>query len=122
MKKTKLIYWILTGIFSLMILGGISMYIFQHEIASENFTKLGFPTYLIYGMATAKTLGLVAILSRKSQVLKEWAYAGFFFNLLLAASAHLAAGDGEAGGAIVAMLLMFGSYFMEKKAFPFEKA
>ena len=53
----------------------------------ESFTQLGYPAYLIYPFATAKLLGLVAIWTKKSETLKEWAYAGFTFDFLLAISA-----------------------------------
>ncbi|WP_369073566.1 DoxX family protein [Ancylomarina longa] len=55
----------------------ISLYILKHEMVSKTFTHLGFPTFLIYPLALAKLLGLIAILSKKSALLKEWAYAGF---------------------------------------------
>lgn len=64
-------------------------------MAAESFTGLGFPTYLIYWMAAAKILGLVAIWTNFSPTLKELAYAGFTFNCLLAISAHINVNDGE---------------------------
>ena len=84
-------------------------------MVSDTFGKLGFPTYIIYPLAIAKILGLVAIWTKKSETLKEWAYAGFFFNFLLAATAHININDGEFAPALVAMVLLFVSYFFEKK-------
>jgi hypothetical protein len=68
-------------------------------------------------LAIAKIAGVITLLTRFHSTLKEWAYAGFFFNFLLAAGAHLSAGDGEAGAAFVALVLLLTSYFLEKKAF-----
>ncbi|MEL6558294.1 MAG: DoxX family protein, partial [Bacteroidota bacterium] len=93
------------------------MYFFNTEEIRGAFESLNYPTYLIYPLGIAKLLGLVAILTRKSDTLKEWAYAGFFFDFLLAGAAHIAVGDGDAGGAIVATVLLLTSYFMQKSVF-----
>lgn len=115
MNRTKIIYWTFTGLFTLAILGGVGMYFTQHDFVAEMFSKLGFPKWLVYPLACAKLLGVIGILQKKSKILKEWAYAGFFFDLVLATSAHLVANDGEAFGAIIVMVLMFGSYFFGKR-------
>lgn len=62
-------------------------------------------------LAIAKILGLVAIWVNKSKLLRKWAYAGFFFNLLLAFVAHVAISDGEQWGALMAMVLLFLSRY-----------
>ncbi len=116
-NKEKMIYWVTTGLLSALMLFSASMYFLQYDMVSETFTKLGFPTYIIYPLAVAKILGLIAIWSRKSQMLKEWAYAGFFFDFLLASSAHINIGDGEHLPALVAMVLLFVSYYFQKKVF-----
>ncbi|MGB1206262.1 MAG: DoxX family protein [Chitinophagales bacterium] len=82
---------------------------------SETIAKLGFPTYIIYPLAIAKILGLVAIWTKKSEALKEWAYTGFFFNFVLALTAHININDGEFAPASVAIVLLLVSYFFEKK-------
>jgi hypothetical protein len=93
-------------------------YIFKHDLILEVFNKLGFPAYIIYPLAVAKTLGVVAILTKKSRTLKEWAYAGFFFNFILAASAHINAGDGvNVVPAIVSLVLLAISYFTDRKIY-----
>ncbi len=115
MKKTKILYWTTTALFSLMILSGALFYFISFETILESFTKLGFPTFLIYPLAIAKFLGVSAILIKQLNRFKEWAYAGFFFNLILAASSHLAIGDGESFGAILVLLLLLSSYLFDKK-------
>ncbi len=116
-KKNKIIYWISTGLLTILMLVSASMYIFNNEMASESFIKLGFPTYIIYPLAIAKILGVIAILTKKSQTLKEWAYAGFFFNFILGASAHLYINDGEFIPVVVAILFLMTSYKFDKKVF-----
>ena len=84
-------------------------------MVSETYTKLGYPTYIICPLAVAKILGLIAIWTKKSQTLKEWAYAGFFFDFLLASAAHIAIGDGEFAPLLVAIVLLLISYIFDKK-------
>ena len=117
MNRNKIIYLVFTVLFSLSILAGAGMYFTQYAHVTENFNRLGFPSWLVYPLATAKILGVIGILQKKSTVLREWAYAGFFFNLLLAFSAHLVAKDGEAFGPILVLVFLFGSYIFSKKSF-----
>ena len=116
-KKNKIIYWVATGLLSALMLMSASMYVFNYEMVSQTFLYLGFPVYIIYPLTIAKILGLVAILSRKSNFLKEWAYAGFFFDFVLALSAHWVVNDGEFVPAFVAIVLLIISYRYDKKAF-----
>ena len=116
-KRNKIIYWISTGLLSAMMLMSASMYFFNYEMVSETFVRLGYPTFIIYPLATAKMLGLIAILTKKSEFLKEWAYAGFFFDFVLALSAHWVVNDGEFMPAFIALLLLIVSYRYDKKVF-----
>ncbi|MEO0471268.1 MAG: DoxX family protein [Bacteroidota bacterium] len=117
MKRDKIIYWIATGLLSLLFLAGAVMYFANYEQVSQTFTNLGFPTWIVYPLAVAKALAVVAILTRKSKLLAEWAYTGLFFDGLMAAGAHIAASDGEAGAAIVAMVLVIVSRYMASRVF-----
>ena len=114
-KRNNIIYKVATILLTLLMLMSASMYVFTHAEVAEVFTSLGFPTYIIYPLAAAKVLGLVAIWTKKSAVLKEWAYAGFFFNFLLAFAAHYAVNDGEHFGALMALVLLAVSYKFENK-------
>lgn len=114
-KKNKSIYWIATGLLTAFMLMSVVMYLFDSDSSSQNFATLGYPGYLIYILATAKTLGLIAILSNKSRILKEWAYAGFTFNFILAIIAHLASADGAFAPAVMALVLVIISYLYDKK-------
>ncbi|WP_271767821.1 DoxX family protein [Aquimarina algiphila] len=117
MKTNKIIYWIATGIMTLVFTFSAGMYIFNYERASGFFENLGFPTWIIYPLAVAKILGLLAVLSRKNTFLKEWAYAGFFFDAVLAFFAHYMVGDGEWMPSIVAIIAILVSRIYEFKAF-----
>lgn len=116
MKKIKIAHWIFTGLLSVLLVMGASMYIFDHETAVESFGKLGFPEWLIYPMAIAKFLAVLTLLTKFNKKLVEWAYAGIFFNLLLAVGAHVAVADGEFPGALVGLIFLLASYFTWNKS------
>ena len=116
MDFKKIAYWGTTGLLCLLFTWSALMYFFMHEIAAEAFTTLGYPTHIIYPLAIAKLLAVVAILSKKSQVLKEWAYAGLFYDLVLAVLAH-ALTDGQFYGALLGLILLVPSYLLDKKLF-----
>lgn len=117
MKTNKIIYWASTGLLSALLLMSAGMYVFNNAEVSEIFIKLGYPTYIMYPLAFAKISAVIVILSQKISLLKEWAYAGLFFNLLLATSAHINIHDGEHFGAIIALVLLITSYIFHKKVF-----
>ena len=114
-KRNRIIYLVSTGLLTALMLLSAGMYFFNHAMVAETFTNLGYPTYIIYPLAIAKLLGLVAIWTKKSNTLKEWAYAGFFFDFILAFSAHLHVNDGEFAPSLVAVILLLLSYSTEKK-------
>ncbi len=117
MKKDNLIYWISTGLLCAIMLFSAAMYIFNHEMAKEAYIGLGYPTYLIYFSATAKILGVTAILTKKSTLLKNMAYAGFFYMLILALLAHFMAGDSQYAFALVGFIALIFSYKYDRKLF-----
>jgi hypothetical protein len=115
MNINKTIYWVATAICCGIMAFSATMYFTKTEMVSGFFTHFQYPSYLVIPLATAKILGIAAILYRKNTWLKEWAYAGFFFDGVLAASAHINAND---GGYLMSLLMVAAalvSYFMEKK-------
>lgn len=111
----KIIYYFATGLFTLVILFSAGMYFFNHDYVKTAFTSLGYPTYLIYPYATAKLVGLFAIWNPKFHLIKEWAYAAFFFAVLLAFFAHIMVRDGEQMPAAIALVALIVSYIFSKK-------
>lgn len=79
--------------------------------------QLGYPAHIAYILPITKILGVIAILSNYSKTLKEWAYAGFFFDFVLAILAHYFSGFESPIPAIVALVLSLASYFLGKKVF-----
>jgi hypothetical protein len=86
-------FWSVTALFCLQI--GFTAYAqLRLPQVAEAFTHLGFPAYFRVELSWAKLLGVVLLLAPVPARLKEWAYAGFAFNLVSAVIAHLAVGDG----------------------------
>lgn len=116
MRKTNLIiYWIVTGLFCLSAVAGAIAYFAMYDMTSEMFTSLGVPTEVIYPLAIAKILGVIAICFIKSPLLKQLAYLGFALDLVLAIIAHLNAGDGSAFGPVVPLLFLLTSYILYRR-------
>lgn len=105
-------------LFSALVVVSFSMYFFNHDVTLDAFVRFGYPMYLIYPLGVAKVLGLVAIWAKKSEFLKNLAYAGFFFNGVLALFAHIMVGDPINGyiHGIVFLVFVTISYFYEKKS------
>ncbi len=115
MKRDKIIYYIATGLLTALMLFSVSMYFFKHEDVATMFTNFGYPTYIIYPYAVAKLLGLFVLWNPNFKVIKEWAYAGFFFAFVLAFFAHVMIGDREQTGAILALVFLIVSYIFNKR-------
>jgi len=113
-KTKKVIYLIATSLLTLMMLATIGNSIFNPEF-TKRFAEIGFPTYLIIPLMTTKILGLVAIWTNKSQLLKEWAYSGFFFLFLLAMIAEINAPVPDYFSPPIALILLLTSYILWKK-------
>ena len=115
-KAKKITYYVTTGLLTAIVLMYVGNSIFNNEMFSRRFAELGYPVYLIYPLTIAKLLGLIAIWSKKSKMLMEWAYAGFFFDFMLAISAEIHAMDGEYVSSPMALILLLASYIFEKRA------
>jgi hypothetical protein len=88
-KRNKIIYWVATIFLSSgMIAGGVQQ-LLQIGGYNEIVTRLGYPLYMLSILGAWKILGVVAILSPGFPVVKEWAYAGFFFVMSGAAISHI---------------------------------
>ncbi len=85
MKKINLWYWIITGVFALfMLFSGIQNAMATPESVKLIVTDLGYPQYFVSYIGVAKILGVIGILLPNLRRLKEWAYAGLFFDLFSA--------------------------------------
>ncbi|WGH76057.1 DoxX family protein [Tenacibaculum tangerinum] len=115
MKRDKIIFYVTTGLLTVLLLFSAGMYFFNYAEVAKMFTTFGYPTYIIYPYAIAKLLGVVALWFFRGTFLNEWAYAGFFFAFILAFFAHYMIGDEQQVGAIIALVLLIVSYIYSKK-------
>src|SRR5262249_16145467 len=99
-KRNKIIYWISTIWLALGMLSTGTLQLFKVKAEGavappgvDGITHLGYPIYLLTILGIWKILGVVALLIPKFPLLKEWAYAGFFFAMSGAAFSHIATGD-----------------------------
>lgn len=116
-KKDIIIYRVVTGFFTLHMLFTATAYFFMYDMVEEMFTSLGVPAAVIYPLAVAKILGLVAIWTNKSKLLKELAYVGFSLDFILAISTHTAANDGHFIAPLVALGVVSISYWYNRKIY-----
>jgi len=122
MTIQKVIYWIATAIMCFIFLFSAYNYFTNYETMAGYFDFLNFPRWIVYPLAIAKILGVVAILSRVSPFLKEWAYAGFFFDALMAFTAHNVANDGGYMFSAIVLVALIISRALEPYVFDDEVA
>ena len=94
-KRNSIIYWISTLWLGLgMVSTALGQLLkFKGQGDADMITHLGYPLYLLTILGVWKMLGVVAVLIPRFPVLKEWAYAGFFFAMSGAIFSHFASGD-----------------------------
>lgn len=94
-KRNKIIYWIATLWLALgMVSTGIGqLFNLKGQGGADMITHLGYPLYVLTILGVWKMLGVVAVLVPKFPLVKEWAYAGFFFIMTGAIYSHIATGD-----------------------------
>ena len=116
-ERERLLFWIFTGLLAALMVGSAARALLDYPWARASFEHLGYPTYIIVPLEIAKLLGVAAVLSNLSPFLKNLAYAGFFYHLLLALSAHVAAGDGPEMmvAAASGLVLLAGSFHFDRK-------
>ena len=91
-KATTIGYWVTTGLLVFCMTGGI-FELLGVKTTIDGITKLGYPSYIIPALGLGKVLAILAILWPGLPRLKEWAYAGIFFNMMGAMVSHVARND-----------------------------
>ena len=92
-KSNKVIYWIFTIFLAFGMLAGGAQQLLQIGGYVKIITHLGYPKYFMSIIGAWKILGVAAILLPGFRIVKEWAYAGFFFVMSGALISHLIVGD-----------------------------
>lgn len=91
-KRDKIIYWIATVWLALGMISTGIVQVFRVKEEDDFIKGLGYPDYFLTILGAWKILGAVVVLIPKFPLLKEWAYAGFFFAMTGAAFSHIASG------------------------------
>ena len=92
-RAKKIIYWIATLWLALGMTSTGVVQLMKMKDDVDRMAYLGYPTYLLTMLGLWKLLGVVAVLVPKFPLVKEWAYAGFFFAMSGAAISHMILGD-----------------------------
>jgi hypothetical protein len=87
-------YWLSTGLLGLDFLVGGAFQIARSPQAVEGFAHLGYPAYFVSLLGVWKVVGALVLLVPGLPRLKEWAYAGIFFDVSAAVVSVIAVGDG----------------------------
>ena len=113
-KRNKIIYWVATLWLALGMLSTAIVQLIKMDEEVKNFSNLGYPLYLMTLLGVWKILGVIAILIPKFPLLKEWAYAGFFFAMSGALFSHIISGDDAIalfGPALLLVLTVLSWYY-----------
>lgn len=99
-------YWVSTALLAFALLSGGAAQLVQQSQTVQGLAQLGYPAYFASILGFWKLLGAAALLAPRLPRLKEWAYAGVFFDMTGAVVSHLVSGDGVAR--VIAPLLFAG--------------
>jgi hypothetical protein len=115
--NSRTLYWTVTGMTAAFMGFASVPDLLQIPQAVSIFMHLGYPTYLLLFLGTAKMLGLVAILVPSLGRLREWAFAGLTFDLLGALYSHLSVGDSPAAWipAVIGLFMVGTSYLLYRR-------
>ena len=92
-KRNRIIYWVITVFLAFGMLAQGFAQIFHTKGYVDIIVHLGYPIYFLNIIGVWKILGVIAILVPRFTLVKEWAYAGFFFVMSGAVFSHIASGD-----------------------------
>ena len=105
-KRDTILYWIFTAFFCAFMLTSTIPNILSAPEWLEIFKQLGYPPYMLPFLGVAKLLGVIALLVPVFPRIKEWAYAGMFFDLTGAVYSGLSVGGFDPQ--MLIMLVPFG--------------
>ena len=118
-KGLRIGAWVVTGLFSAMMTWSGVMYVIGDPHFVEAMAQLGYPRYFMTMLGVAKLMGVAALVAPPKllpRTLREWAYAGFTFDLVAAIVSYLAIGAGShVPPPAFALVLVLASYFMRRR-------
>jgi hypothetical protein len=111
--KPKVIgYWITTGLLAALLFAGGAAELASAPAVVASTVALGYPAYVLTIVGVWKLLSVPALLAPRLPRLKEWAYAGIFFDFTGAAASHLFSGEapGKVATPLVLLLIAAASW------------
>ena len=113
-KTNRIIFWVATIWLALGMLSSGIVQLVRMKEEVDNITRLGYPIYFLSILGVWKILGVITVLIPKFPLLKEWAYAGFFFSMSGALYSHIASGNSGSdlfGPSLLLVLTVVSWYF-----------
>jgi uncharacterized membrane protein YphA (DoxX/SURF4 family) len=112
-KRNKIIYWTSTLWLALGMLSTGIVQLFKVKGEIDFIIDMGYPVYFLTILGISKILGVIAVLIPKFPLLKEWAYAGFFFTMSGAVFSHIASGNSlsEIAPPVLLLILTLVSWY-----------
>ena len=90
-KSEKIIYWVATGYMLLLMMMSVVSYHINHDGMATMFVAFGYPAYLVYPLAYLKLIGVIVVITNRYNNLKDWVYATYYINMILAFVVHVVA-------------------------------
>jgi hypothetical protein len=94
MRGKSIAYWTTTILVAFSMSGGVAQLARVPGVVDGFVRVLHYPPYFVSILGFWKVAGAIAILVPRFPRLKEWAYAGIFFDLTGASASSAAAGGG----------------------------
>ncbi len=112
-KRNKIIYWVATVWLALGMVSTGIVQLIRLEEEVDMMQRLGYPIYFLTIIGVWKILGTITVLVPKIPLIKEWAYAGFFFTISGAILSHIIVGDSakELFGPTLLLILTIVSWY-----------
>ena len=120
MKTSKIIYWTGAALTSLWFGASGFFELTKNPVVWEITQQLGYPAHFIYILGVAKLSGVAVLLTPNRLLrLKEWVFAGIFFDILFAFFSKLAVlGLAATVDAVIAFVMVTVTYVMFRKLYP----
>jgi hypothetical protein len=118
MRKRIIVYWVATLFVAVNALVAGTVDLLRIQPLFGILIHLGFPAYFATILGIWKVLGAISLLAPRRPLLKEWAYAGMFFDFSSAVAAHVSTGDGIVAciGPLVSIGALLASWYLRPRS------
>lgn len=120
MKSTRIWYWVCTGLFAAFMTFSAIPDIIKSPDAVKFIAHLGYPEYFVPFIGWAKVLGCIALVVPGFPKIREWAYAGLFYDLISAVYSIVMVDGFDPGMLMMIPITGIGvaSYLLNRKVYP----